>query len=836
MQSKTIMRDNSATITVDSLLPTTPYGAYTTVPSIDSELQLESLDLNSYESFNVSPLTPAISPGVESVDGPMVPRFLEKRSGGDAIPFDELDTHVKLPDFPTAVEPSFPIPETSTDDVDTNEESAASAYEDDDTITSHESSHVSAVGTDDSSSMEEQAGYLSQFVDAAVFGDITLFTSLVNEIVDSAKHAAKLVVTEKGDPIDDQGPIKIGDNYYTHQEAIRKWKKARDKLKDSKYRKNDEKLQRKLEKAAMDAAQLMAATKTWDLAARRSGHHMEKKENKRAVKALAKLGEWNKEELAKLSSTSAWEKEELEKIRSWEVEKAKNGMDTKDGAFSIHQLVNRFTLFGFSLDEVEVNPAGEHPDRQTNRTTPVKTRFDFLEEPSNDADDLSKCPHGRVDENLMEEENLREQRFQYLTKSMEEEEEDPFDCIEVGDSINAEPLEAIDCETAPTNEEELDDSSHGEVEQELDVFPIQESVTREKMNIFSNEEPLTNDSDSEEYDLEVQESLEDNSAPRASPLSMHSRSVASPSPATHLSYTSLASSTGMTNASTAGMTNASSITELAGCSAKNKGEMEPSISTYQSDDPSTTSSLEDLGLVEADTHNQPDKTFNYDVVNDEIRSVGSKASNDTTSSSTKDNSSTASEESAEAHGVEVESFHSVDHSGILSGASTNDQSGILSGESTYTGTTTSETAYSSSQSRALTNIPPERKLDFDSEPLTILEEAACFLLEACQGEMSECPSVPSKYTLDSFIGSEYGTEIIFNTPKTTVNRPNTPIHEPERIVTERKPRMSSNGSRGLVTPSPTKKPSKSSSPMAKRMNPLNLLPSLSHQRRIQSLR
>jgi hypothetical protein len=110
-------------------------------------------------------------------------------------------------------------------------------------------------------------------VDAAVFGDITLFTSLVNEIVDSAKHAAKLVVTEKGDPIDDQGPIKIGDNYYTHREAIRKWKKARDKLKDSK---NDAKLQRKLEKAAMDAAQLMAATKTWDLAARRSGHHMEK--------------------------------------------------------------------------------------------------------------------------------------------------------------------------------------------------------------------------------------------------------------------------------------------------------------------------------------------------------------------------------------------------------------------------------------------------------------------------------------------------------------------------------------------------------------------------------
>jgi hypothetical protein len=159
----------------------------------------------------------------------------------------------------------------------------------------------------------------------------------------------------------------------------------------------------------------------------------------------------------------------------------------------------------------------------------------------------------------------------------------------------------------------------------------------------------------------------------------------------------------------------------------------------------------------------------------------------------------------------------------LSGASNNDQSGILSGESTYTGTTTSETAYSSSQSRALTNIPPRRKLDFDTEPLTILEEAACFLLEACQGEMSECPSVPSKYTLDSFISSEYGTEIIFNTPKTTVNRPHTPIHEPERIVTERKPRMSSNGSRGLVTPSPTKKPSKSSSPMAKRMNPLKLI-------------
>lgn len=198
-QSKTIMRANStasnATTVDNAFLPTTQYHVPTTVPSNDSDLQLESLDLNSYESCNISPLTPAVSPGVVSIDQPIVPRIFGKRDS-DAIPFDELDTNARLPDFPgSTVEPSFVVSDatdTEAGETVTNLGSVVSAYEDDDTITSATSSYFSSIGTDEKSYMEVQAGYLSQFADAAMFGDITLFTSLVNEIIDSAKHAVSL--------------------------------------------------------------------------------------------------------------------------------------------------------------------------------------------------------------------------------------------------------------------------------------------------------------------------------------------------------------------------------------------------------------------------------------------------------------------------------------------------------------------------------------------------------------------------------------------------------------------------------------------------------------------
>lgn len=814
--SKTIMRANSAVSTAstinDALLQMTPYNVPATVPSTDSDLQLESLDLNSYESFTVSPLTPAISPGVSSIDQPIVPRFLEKRNS-DAIPFDELDTNVRLPDFPASTtEPTIVIPdatETVADETVTNLGTVASAYEDDDTITSATSSYYSSIGTDDTTYMEEQAGYLSQFADAAMFGDVTLFTSLVNEIIDSAKHAAKLVVTEKGDPIDDQGPIKIGDNYYTHHEAIRKWKKARDKIKESKYQDNNKKLQRKLEKAAMDAAQLMAATKTFDLAARRSGHHMEKKENKQAVKkALAKMdkvGELDQEEIKTLRSlggASTWEREELENIRSREVEKLKKKEAESDpSSLSIHELVNSFSLFGFPMGDAEepLETVNKDSDPKPSNAAPKKTRFDFL------------------NESMGEEDSLKKQKFQFLTKSTEEEEEEPFDCIGESNGNNDSNTGEDSTGISPLLDENNTSTPQEDVDL-LDVFHDERSQSDE------NEE-------SDELELALLDPIH-----WASPSSssVHSRSVTNPSPATALSCTS--SVANMTH-----VTNSSSVTEWAGCGVKNMGEMEPFVSTNQSDLFSTSSSLEDLGSAKGNNaefvDDQPETVISTGVAqqdldcNEDVEmeqpetkwQTDDVASDDTTASSTKDNSSAASNESSEVpdHGVEVESLYSGDQSGVLSG-----ESGIFSGDSTYTGTTASVSLNSSSQSRALTSMSSKkvRHNGLDSQPATILEEAVCFLLEACQGDMSECPSANSKYTLDSVIGSEYGTEIIFNKPSVS-NNPQVPVHQPERVVKERKPRISSkqNKSVVVVSPSPTKKTKSSSPSKGKMLNPLKLI-------------
>lgn len=838
-QSKTIIRINSAT-------PATPFNDLNKIPSIDSDLQLESLDLNSYESLDVSPLTPAVSPGVSSIDRPIIPRFLEKRTS-DAIPFDELDTNARLPEFPAAtVKPvPFVVSETSETEAGetlTNLGSVASFYEDDDTITSATSSYFSSLGTDDTSYTEEQAGYLSQFADAAMFGDVTLFTSLVNEIIDSAKHAAKLVVTEKGDAIDDQGPIKIGDNYYTHQEAIKKWKKARDKLKESKYQENDEKLQRKLEKAAMDAAQLMAATKTFDLAARRSGHHMEKKEGRQAVKkALANLNDASEDDLAKicsLSGASTWEREELEIMRSREIEKRKKKKAAQDPSMSIHQLISQFSLFGFSLGDVETDEMQFDSDKDDNHddteshsnTTPVKTRFDFLKEPSEtpteDQSMTAQLQH--LDQGVVEEEYLKKQRFQYLTSMDEDEEDEPFDCIADSGSSRDGAKETDETVAISVSGDAAGskNTAHGE---SRNTNTLEDGI--ETMDIFSSQSleacESNSDDDREELEWAARDPLQRNDAIRtASPsLSVQSRSLTSPSPATATSYTSsVANMTNATNASSIAMTNASSITELAGC-ARNRGEMEPSVSTEQSDECSMSSSLDDLGSVEEDIEigqDQPDDLENVDTIqqpdielvkNVDIEQLTENAaqsvaiSNDTTASSTKDDSSVASEESDGARGVEVESFYSGDQSGTTS----------------YTGTTASESAFSSYHSRALTNATPKRTVlnGLDSQPATILEEAVCFLLEACQGDLSECPSAHSKYTLDSMMGSEYGTEIIFNARK--ANPPLANRLQPERIVTERKPRIASKQSKGIVTPSPTKK-SKSSSPnKSKRMNPLKLI-------------
>lgn len=790
-QSKSIMRLGSVSPTVQHL-QTTPFNAPTTVPSTDSSLQLESLDLNSYESMNLAP-----SPNRAS------------NTNRDAIPFDELDTGARPPNFSETDEhPIFVVPET---------QSITLAYEDDDTITSATSSYVSSLGTDDSSYMEEQAGYLSQFVDAAMFHDKTLFTSLVHDILDTAKHAAKYVVTERGDPIDDQGPIKIGDNYYTHREAIAKWRKARDKIQQStKYKNNDEKLQRKLEKAAMDAAQLMAATKTCDLAARRAGYHMEKKENKMAAEALKKL-----EELNELDSVARdWERRELEHIKSWEIEKeAKRIKDLKQSSsLSIHQLVNQMPILGFSMDDENREAQDDEPSLSRS-----EVRVDFVEEIS--ADESTKY----VDEEMSEYKSVKHETFQYLTTSRDEEEEEdePFDCIIDKAKSRAEAAEISNCVSLGIGKtdssvfsgiEKVEDSEekcaqevgseassiYAGIDEEIlddtiDVFPTQDSVVEDNLAGLPDQETRTKDTD-EEIVWEPQVVLRDAESPTAS---IHSRDIRSSSPATLISHESSSNSLAGTNYT--GITNASSVTERV---------RNPCCITKKKD---TKVGLDSL-LSSANQN-----SIHGNVEADATKSIEGSASDN------KSPTSNASESTVE-RGVEVASSYT--ESGLFSGESSFGRSDLLSGgESTLTGTRSGlisggdTTAYTeatdndSLQSFALCTTSPKRS---QSKPSTILEEAVVFLLEASQacqgGDISVCPSAHSKYTLDSLIGSEYGTEILFNAPpKPSPPAPScTPVHTPERVVTERKPRIS-------IAPSPNRKASSPIKKVSKRLNPLKQL-------------
>ena len=789
-QSKSIMRLDSVSSTVSRVqhLQINPFNAPTKVPSTDSSLQLESLDLNSYESMNLASIPDRAS-----------------NTNRDAIPFDELDTVARLPHFPeTADHPIFVAPET---------QSIASAYEDDDTITSATSSYVSSLGTDDSSYIEEQAGYLSQFVDAAMFQDKTLFTSLVHDILDTARHAAKYVVTERGDPIDDQGPIKIGDNYYTHREAIAKWRKARDKIQQStKYKNNDEKLQRKLEKAAMDAAQLMAATKTCDLAARKAGYDMEKNENKLAAEALKKLEELN--ELDKV--TRDWEMQQLEHIKSWDIEKeAKRIKDMKkSSSLSIHQLVNRMPLLGFSMDDEKREAQDDDPSLSRS-----EERLDFVEEISADESTIY------VDGNMPKYEAAKHETFQYLTTSRdeEEEEEEPFDCAIDRAKSRAEAAEIRNCvsfgigktdssvfsgidkveesEKNCANDVSSEASSiYAGIEEEIlddtiDVFPTQESLVEDDFAGLHDQETQTKDI--EEKIVWEKVVSRDSESPTTS---IHSRDIRSSSPATLISYESSSNSIAGTNYT--GITNASSVTQRA-----------------------TNKKVIKIGLDSLLSSANPNNSHGI---------VETAKSEDGSAS---DNTSATSKSTVE-RGVEVSSSYiesglfngdtSLGRSDLPSGGEstlTRTRSGLLSGGDTtaYTEATDNDSTYTALQSFALCTTSPKRS----QSKSTILEEAVGFLLEASQGcqggDISVCPSTHSKYTWDSLIGSEYGTEILFNDPpKPSPPAPScTPVHTPERIVTERKPRISSNHS--SVTPSPTRKASSPTKKVSKRLNPLKLI-------------
>jgi len=114
----------------------------------------------------------------------------------------------------------------------------------DDAVEDHPSAHK------DFSNEIMAPDVLAQFSDAALFGETPqIVTDIMSDIVDGAKSAVShLYLNRRRNNIDDDGPIKIGDNYYSHNEALRLWRKAKVKLED-RYQQIDEEGNVKMERA-----------------------------------------------------------------------------------------------------------------------------------------------------------------------------------------------------------------------------------------------------------------------------------------------------------------------------------------------------------------------------------------------------------------------------------------------------------------------------------------------------------------------------------------------------------------------------------------------------------
>lgn len=102
-------------------------------------------------------------------------------------------------------------------------------------------------GKDNNSSNSPTPDILAQFSDAMLYGDTPpVLSQFMSGIVDSAKLAVSqlynhqhngggwrnAIMSNDDDGVDDAGPIKIGDKYYSHNEALRRWRRAKVKLED----------------------------------------------------------------------------------------------------------------------------------------------------------------------------------------------------------------------------------------------------------------------------------------------------------------------------------------------------------------------------------------------------------------------------------------------------------------------------------------------------------------------------------------------------------------------------------------------------------------------------
>ena len=76
---------------------------------------------------------------------------------------------------------------------------------------------------------------LTQVTDAALFGTGTSVTEVITDMAKSVKSSVNNLILHKHgrrNQIDDAGPIKIGEKYYSHNEALYLWRKTKIKLKD----------------------------------------------------------------------------------------------------------------------------------------------------------------------------------------------------------------------------------------------------------------------------------------------------------------------------------------------------------------------------------------------------------------------------------------------------------------------------------------------------------------------------------------------------------------------------------------------------------------------------
>jgi hypothetical protein len=277
----------------------------------------------------------------------------------------------------------------------------------------------------------------------------------------------------------------------------------------------------------------------------------------------------------------------------------------------------------------------------------------------------------------------------------------------------------------------------------------------------------------EDRDGEIELELEPISTVRAeSPdLYPYSRSHMNPSPA---------------------ISNASSITEVAGCTS-NRAE---------SCDSSTSSATVDSHDAEDDYNTQQPTAI------DDTRSEVSDNSQ-STANSTEESSSAVSEDFSEV--VNINSNENArrlitgDHASDISSGSRK------SFENDQTHKWRKGTRLNSQPPTIAEDDVAEEYIDGMCGMLTDFADGESDFLDNDDSECVSESGAKSKYSYDSYLGSQYGTEVVFDGKKDLKPNAKHPYAhmEPQKVLTARKPRTLSNHNMGLIPTIPKKQEAKS---------------------------